>query len=267
MDTFGSFLSEKKIKLSILAVLVLLAASLLMSALNGFKQFYNDTTYGNTISVRGTGEAVVIPDIANISFSVTEKGTSVSEAQDLATKKVDAALAAVKTLGVDDKDVKTTYYNVYPQYENMPVCYTYPCETSPNPKIIGYEVSQGIEVKVRKTEKAGEVLASLGSANVQNISGPNFTVDDEDKANLEARKEAIKEARAKAIELANALGVRLGKVVSFYDEDYGYPSPMYDSMSVSAEGLGMGGDMMKAPSLPVGERETSVTVNVTFEIH
>jgi uncharacterized protein YggE len=265
-NSVGAFLHQKFVRYGILAVLGFLALFLLLQAANEFKMFYNDTTYGNTITVSGTGEAVVIPDIANISFSVTESAATVVEAQKMATEKMDTALAAVKNLGVEEKDVKTSYYNVYPKYETQAPCFNYPCPTYEQ-KITGYEVTQGVEVKVRKTEAAGEVLAALGNTGVQNISGPNFGVDDPEAAKAEARKEAIKLAKEKARTLARELGVRLGKVVSFSDGDYGYPYPMYDSMSVKAEGMGGDMEMMRAPSLPVGEQEASVTVSVTFEIH
>ena len=140
-----------------------------------------------------------------------------------------------------------------------------PCPpVTSSPKIIGYEVSQSIQVKVRDTAKAGQVLEGLGSLGVQNISGPNFTVDDEDAVRAAAREEAIKEAREKAKVLAKQLGVSLGKVTSFYENEGGYP--MY--------GYGKGGAAMEsdirvsavAPTLPMGENETNVSVTVTYEI-
>src|SRR6187551_2792097 len=60
----------------------------------------------NSINVNGKGEEVVIPDIATFSFSVTETGKTVAEAQDKATEKINATLKAVRDGGVDKDDIK-----------------------------------------------------------------------------------------------------------------------------------------------------------------
>lgn len=245
------------------AALVFLALFLAAKTIDAFGDLGRSDMYpGTTITVEGTGEATAIPDVARISFSVTENAPSVSEAQEEATTKTDKALAALDKFGIEEKDIKTLSYNVYPQYEYQN-CYASYCPPTQNPpRIVGYEVSQAIEVTIRKTEQAGEVLAALGATEVQNISGPNFTVDDADAVKAEAREIAITEAKEKAKMLAKELGVSLGKVVSFYENQ---PYPMYD--------YGYGGDMMRsevaaqsAPSLPVGEAETSVSVSITYEI-
>ncbi len=256
---------SKPVRYAAAVALILLALFLLVKTLDlvAYGIGRSDMYPTNTITVEGTGEATAIPNIATITFSVTESGTTVGEAQTKATTKMDSALAFVKKSGVEEKDIKTTSYNVYPKYDNQAPCYGGVCPAY-NPRIIGYEVTQSIEVKVRDTAKAGDVLQGLGSTGVQNIYGPNFTLDDEDSVKSEAREKAIKEAREKAQVLAKQLGVSLGKVVSFYENSGGYP--MYEK--------GMGGAMdaamtneAPAPSLPVGENESSVSVSITYEIN
>ncbi len=262
-STVQAFLSATKpVRYAAAAALGVLALFLLVLTLNALGNIgRSDNPYMNTITVEGRGSGTAIPDIATVSFSVTERGTTVADAQAKATAKTDAALAAVQGLAIDEKDVKTLSYNVYPQYETIPPCYNGICP-SRNPAIIGYEVSQTVEVKIRETGKAGDVLQALGSLNVQNISGPNFTVDEEDGLRGVAREAAIENAKAKADALAEQLGVRLGKVVSFYENTYPQPYYGYDAK---------GGMMMEAaqsaPSLPTGQQETEVSVSITYEIH
>jgi len=252
-------------RIAAIAAVGLLALFLLVKTIDmlAYGVGRSDLYPSKTISVEGTGEASMIPDIAQITFSVTEKGATVSEAQDKATAKTDAALEAVRGQGVEEADVKTLGYNVYPTYEYQQPCYSGICPpVSSSPRITGYEVSQSIEVKVRDTAKAGSVLQSLGTVGVQNISGPNFVVDDEDNIRAEARAAAIAEAKEKAKSLAKDLGVNLGSVISF-SESTGGSYPMYDS-------YGRGGMesavAQSAPSLPVGENETMVTVYITYEL-
>lgn len=251
----------KPVRLAATAALVFLALFLAAKAFDAFGNLGRSTIYPtSTITVEGTGEATAIPDVARISFSVTEKATTVADAQEKATAKMDKALEAVATLGIEEADTKTISYNVYPQYEYQNCSMGYCPPTYSSPRIIGYEVSQTIEVTIRDTAIAGDVLAALGATEVQNISGPNFTVEDEDSVKMEAREIAITKAKEKAKALAKELGVSLGKVVSFYENqpypmDYGYGGDMRMEASVAS-----------APKLPVGEQETSVTVSITYEL-
>ena len=255
--------NNRIIRVAFVAVLILLALFLLAKTW--------DTAFGrapgdplNTITVEGTGRSAAVPDVARITFTVMESASTVAAAQDGATKRNDAALNAVSEKGVDDKDIKTLSYNVSPRYEYAQnPCYPgMMCPPANSPRIVGYDVSQTIEVKVRDTAKAGEVLEALGALGVQNISGPDFIVDDESNVKNEARAEAIEEAREKAKDLARELGVSLGKVVSFSENGGAYP--MYDGYGKG--GAVMNAEVRSAPSLPTGENETNVTVMVTYEI-
>lgn len=253
--------SNRTARIAAVAVLVLLALFLLVKTWDtAFGRGINDPY--NTITVEGTGKAAMVPDTARITFTVMESASEVGAAQDAATKRTDDALASLEELDIEERDVKTVSYNVSPKYEyNQQPCYPGMICSTGSPRIVGYDVSQTVEVKVRDTAKAGDVLAALGGLGVQNISGPEFVVDDESAVTAEARAEAIEEARAKAKELAKELNVHLGKVVSFSE---GMPGDFY--------GYGKGGDMMmeaavnRAPTLPVGENETEITVMITYEI-
>lgn len=249
------------------AALAMLTLFLLVKTVDALERV-GDSPYAgpNVITVTGTGKAETPPTIANVTFTVEESGATVAEAQDKATKKMDAALEAVHTAGVDDKDVTTSGYNTYPEYEQVRPCMPGAACPTGSPKIIGYKASQTVTVKVRDTEKVGELLQSLGTAGVQNISGPEFKVDDDTTVMQEARGKAIENARENARVLARQLGVRLGDVVSYSDNgNGGYPMPMYDASA-------KGGVMMNAareaaaPAIPTGQQESTVTVSVTYEI-
>jgi uncharacterized protein YggE len=252
--------ATKPVRYAATAALVFLALFLAAKTIDAFGDLGRSDQYpGTTITVEGTGEATAIPNVARISFSVTENASTVAVAQEEATAKTDAALEALEEFGIEEKDIKTVSYNVYPQYEYQNCTVSWCPPTSSSPKITGYEVSQSIEVTIRNTDQAGDVLAALGATEVQNISGPNFTVEDADSVKAEAREIAIAEAKEKAKMLAKELGVSLGKVVSFYENQ---PYPMYDGYG----GMERSAVAQSAPSLPVGEQETTVSVSITYEI-
>ncbi len=248
--------------------LLLLSAFLLVQVVIGFKKLPNigkEIYPQSTIMATGSGEAFAIPDVASFSFTITEASEDVASAQKLLDEKIAKALEAVRASGVEDKDIKTTSYNVYPKYEwNQVTCIAYPCPQGKN-ELIGYEVTETILVKVRDTSKAGDLVSKVGATNVSNISGLEFTIDDREKYVAEARKQAIEEAKAEAKVLAKQLGVKLGKML-YYTDNGGYPVSYYGEM-----GMGGAGDMkaVSAPAraeLPTGETKITANITITYEI-
>ncbi|HEY9586034.1 MAG TPA: SIMPL domain-containing protein [Candidatus Paceibacterota bacterium] len=213
-----------------------------------------------TITVRGEGIAYAIQDTAELSFSVTKKAADVKTAQNEVNDTVSNILKAVKDLGVEDKNIKTIAYNVYPHYKQV----SRPCPLGSycpiQSETDGFEASQTVEIKMRDLSKSGDLVTAIGEFNPTNISGLQFVVEDDKAVLKEARKKAIADARAKAKELAKDLGVRLGKVVSF-DENGAYPIPIY--MKTEAAG-GMGGDI--PASIPTGQNKVTSNVTIVYEI-
>lgn len=257
---------KKRFSNAVLAAVVLLALFLGVKVLSEIKEFgyIGGGVYpANTITVNGTGEVFAIPDTGEFSFSVVEEGATVKLAQDKATKKMNDILAAIKSLGIEEKDVKTIGYTSYPKYEYR----TMACAQGYCPPgksvLTGYEVSHTISVKVRKTDKAGEALTLVGTLGASNISGLNFVTDDIEKVRAEARDKAIKDAKEKAQELSKSLGVKLVKIVSFYENGEN-PTPMYHG---GMESKTMVMDVAQiAPQLPVGENEVVSNVSITYEV-
>ena len=216
-----------------------------------------------TVVASGVGEAYAIPDIASFSFGATEIGDTVKAAQDKVDQKINKALAMVKDAGVEDRDVKTTSYNVYPKYEWQQIyCITTPCPQGKN-VLKGYEVSETISIKVRDTSKAGDLITKIGTTGVSDISGLEFTVDDRDKYVAEAREEAITKAKENAKKLADELGVKLGKLL-YFNEGGGYPYYATDAAMGGAEMVKSSAPM--SAQIPTGESKITSTISLTYEI-
>ncbi len=217
----------------------------------------------NSIYVTGKGEAFAIPDVAKITYDVTQDAKSVADAQKVVTEKMNDIQKYLESQSIDKKDIKTISYNIYPKYEYEPVgCTTNYC---PSKQVFkGYTVTHSVEVTIRKTENAGAVLASLGEKKVTNVSGINFVVENEEKVKAEARAKAIADARAKAETIAKELGVDLDKVISFSENNYpvyyGRGGEMYDAKVSAAPSAN------PVPELPVGQSKITTEVTVTYEI-
>lgn len=222
-------------------------------------------TAPTTINVIGTGEVIAKPDIAQFSFSVRGEGTDATAAQEKSGTVVNAIMDYLKSAGVVDNDIKTTDYNLFPKYKyaEKPCAYGQYCppgEQIPD----GFEVSQTITVKVRKVDTAGVLLTKVGELGATDVSGLGFTVDDDSVLVAQARASAILDAKKQAEALADSLGVRLGRMVAYYEETPGMPYPM--AYAAPMMDSAAGAKAFEAPQLPTGENKTTSKVNLTYEI-
>jgi len=261
----GLFASTR-MKKTVALVLILFALFLItkiMSELKEYRFIGGSVPITNTVTLSGTGEVFAVPDIATFSFSIIEEKPSAKAAQDIATERINSIIDYLRDSDIKEKDIKTTSYNVFPRYEyQREICNEFRCP--PGERVLkGFEVSQTIRVKVTDTDRAGEILAGIGERGVTNVSGLNFTIDDEEDLNREARKKAILDAEKKAKELAKDLGVRLVRVVNF-SESGGQP-PIFRSFGFAETAL-FDQAAAPAPEIPVGENKITSQVTITYEI-
>ncbi len=259
---------KKKLFSVIFASLLFLAIFLAIQSLNALKasSYIGRGDYpANVISVSGSGDVFATPDTGSFSFSVVEEGKTSKAAQDSATTAINKVLAGIRSLGVEDKDIKTVAYNLYPKYEysRPELCTNGYCPPGKQ-SLTGYEVSQTVTIKIRDTSKAGDVLTKAGELGAKNISGLDFVVDDMDALQAEARDEAIKDAKEKAEVLAKSLGVKLRRIVNF-SEGGNYPI-MYAMGGAKMEAMNADMAVAPAPELPVGENKITSNVTITYEV-
>ncbi len=247
-------------------VLLLVGVFMVIKIADGFNVI-DENSY-NTITVEGDHEVFAAPDIATISFGARSEEKELTDAQANVEKTISAAITAIKTLGVDEKDIKTTYYNSFPVYKYNDKCTDYGCQSGER-VLTGYEVSQTVSITIRDLDKVSGVLAAAGNAGASDMNGPSFDIENRDELMQEARKEAIKEAKEKAKVLANELDVNLGKIVSYYDGGNGYPMPY----------MAKGGDMDASyareeaqtapafdPTIPEGQNRIYSSVSIVYKI-
>jgi len=203
-----------------------------------------------TISVSATDSASAVPDIATVDIGYTVIADTASKAQTDNSSQMNALILAVKALGIDAKDIKTSTFDVSPQYDYS---------NAGPARITGYQAIQNITVRIRDSAKVTPVLDKARELSATNVSGLRFEVDDTTSVEAEARKKAIAKAYAQALSIADAMGARLGAVVSYSEYHNGGPSPIPYMFDIKAEGMGGA-----APVVSAGENETSLTVNINF---
>ena len=259
VPTFFSSKTNRALgSLVLVAVVVALAAYTVLTA-RGAKITKDLPTI---ISVNGDGEVKVAPNLAQFTFAVTAKGKTAQEAQSTSTARMNNILGFIKSQGVEDKDVKTSDYNLSPKFtyeSSMEPCDGWNC---PPPKEIpdGFEVSQIITVKVHDVSKAGALLAGVGEKGATGISSLSFILEDEKPSKAEARDKAAADAKEKAQKIAQQFGMKLGRLTSYYENQ------TYDEPTAGGYAMDMAKSEVAPVPLPAGEQKITASVSVSYEL-
>ncbi len=216
---------------------------------------------GNTmLSLSAEGRSNKTPDLAVFSAGVSNQGKTAGEALSANSADMNKVIAALKKAGIADRDIQTSNLNLNPIYQPqrpMPDGTVEPAQ----PKIIGYQVYNTVNVRQRNLAQFGRVLDTLVAAGANQINGPSFQMDDPDAATDEARTQAMKKARARANLYASAAGLKVLRMLTI-SESGGYmpqPQVMY-TRAAMADG------MEKATPVAAGEVSLTSTVTVLFEL-
>jgi len=236
---------NKKFNLIIVGVMVLglLAACSPFEAGDGNQNI-------RSLNVSGTGRVTLVPDIATINIGVRTESEKVTGALDGNTAQANAISKVLQDLGVEEKDIQTSNFNVYPTERYDPM----------TGQVEGryFVVENTVNVTVRNLSSLGEVLSAVVEAGANTIYGITFNVDDRNAAVAEARQLAIADAQTKAQTIAEVAGVQLGELISINVYEGGGPITYYD---------GLGGALAEA-SVPIaaGTLTISMECSLTYEI-
>ncbi len=209
------------------------------------------TNKNETFSVSGEGKALVKPDVALVSVGVEANANSVKQVQNQINQTINQVTVALKKLGIEEKDIKTTNYNINPNYD----------WTNGRQRIIGYHASTNLTIKVRDIDRTNEVIDAATANGANQVGNISFDVDNKTKAEEEARKQAVAEAKKKAAEAAQAAGFKLGKIINYQESSSNLPSPILLRESAKVD-LGAGAPTEVQP----GSSEIKIVVSLSYEI-
>lgn len=235
----------------VIIIMVIMVVSGVMTFLGKNRYYKNNNTNSNLIYFSGEGKVYTKPDVAFVDFSVVTQGARINDVQDANSKKMNKVITFLKSSGIEEKDIKTTNYSLYPQYvyEGYRV-----------PQITGYQINQTVSIKIRDLDKVGEILQGVVEVGINQVNSLYFGVENDEELKEQAREMAIKDAKEKAEKLASQIGVNLKKIVGFSETTNGYPVPMYGK---GEYGIGGGGN---SPNIEIGENEITVNITLTYEI-
>ncbi|MBU2542032.1 SIMPL domain-containing protein [Patescibacteria group bacterium] len=249
----------KKLFITLLGILlvyvVVLVGSMIRNNLQEYDYIGKADRMERTITIEAEGKVTATPDIAVTTMGMVSEGVTVAEAQEKNTLVMNDLTAKLKNLGIDEDDLQTMDYNIYPRYDY----------TEKDGRVLeGYEVHQSLKVKIRDLDLANSVLALAGEVGANSVSGLDFTLDDDEVYKAQARDEALLKVVEKAKILSQSLGVGLVKVVAYDEYESGANGiPIYKAYSESAYGIGGG---LPTPDVQAGSTDVMMNVAVTFEI-
>ncbi|NVK34961.1 MAG: SIMPL domain-containing protein [Rhodobacteraceae bacterium] len=206
------------------------------------------------ITITGQGTVTAAPDMGVVTTSVVTPAKTAPEALQQNTAAMNAIIDQIKTAGIEAKDIQTSGFSIQPTYERIKNGDQY------SSKINGYEVRNGVTIRVRDLEKLGPVITAVVESGSNEVGGISFQISDADEKRNEARKMAVADAKAKAELYAEALGFQLGRVRTITEGGAQGPRPYAKAA--------MGMVMAEAAPMPVeaGEQSISSTVSIVWEL-
>lgn len=248
-------------KLVLWYVLTLFIVIFLVGASGALSNWGNSLMPVRTLTASASGKTTAAPDLAEVSFSVVSQGKDPNTLNADNNKKMSAVIDFVRSLNVASSDIATVNYDLQPNYPTV----IYPMNSgviNAN-TIIGYTLTQTVQVKIRDFTNIAKLLGGLPPLGINQISGVTFTFDNPDTFLAVARGDAMAKARAKAGEMAGESGVSLGEVVSV--QEYGniptYPmayAPRTMMAGVSSASV--------SPTIEPGTQDITDQVTIVYSV-
>lgn len=211
-----------------------------------------NTTKVDTFAVSGEGKVSVKPDLATVSVGIVSSAQTVKLAQQQINSTINKISSVIKSLGIDQKDIQTRNYSIYPSYDYK----------EGNQKITGYNASTSLYIKVRDLDLLNQVIDSATLNGANTVSGASFDVEDKTSSENEARQLAVAEARKKAESAAKIAGFKLGKIIN-YSENF---SPFFGALPYAGGSVSAITKETTPTQIEPGSSEISVNVTLSFEI-
>ncbi|TCT17100.1 hypothetical protein EDC18_101397 [Natranaerovirga pectinivora] len=209
----------------------------------------------STINVTGKGAIQVAPDMAYVTLGVRTENKDPKVAQEENSKKMNQVIDALKKLGIDQKDIKTSNFNIYPEY-------IYDKNDYSVRSIDRYVVNHNLEITVRDITKVGNIIDTGVKFGVNMANSIRFTISNPDEVYQQALVEAIKNAEGKAKTIASTLSVKVSKPKSVTEQgSYNIPIAYSSYDKVAMERAEMSVPM----PVETGELEIVAHINVVYE--
>ncbi len=163
---------------------------------------------GRTVTVTASATVQAEADTATVQFGVSTSAKEVAAASSANASRMEQLTLALKSAGIDEKDISTSNYYVGAIYD-----YSAPDENGAWP-LRGYEVSSTLSVILRDVSQTGSIIDLALANGANNCGGIVFSTSKAGEIGDQALLAAIAEGRRKAGLMAEACGAALGDLQS-----------------------------------------------------
>ncbi len=205
------------------------------------------------LTVRGAAQLEKPADELRIRVGVVTESDEATIALRENSRQMNDVIDALKKTGLTDKEYQTSQFQIQPMYTRRP-------RQAPvdwKPKIVGYRVSNSLNVKTEKLELAGELIQAANEAGANSIDSISFGLADPRTHRGEAIRAATANALTDARTLADAAGLRLVRVLSITLDQAAAPRP------IPIQRMSAGMAMAEAAPPPIQPGDVTVHANVT----
>lgn len=207
---------------------------------------------GPVIVTAGEGVVKLAPDRVWVSIAAESRAKSPREAQRTNADAMKAVLDKLKALGLPADAIRTSGYDLQPQFD-----YANGRQT-----LRDYIARNAIEVRVDDITRAGEVLDAAVGSGATSVSGIRFDLKDRAAADREALRRAVADARERADAAASGAGLKVERVLRIEEQRVTVPEPR--PMAMVSRQMGMQAEA--APPIAPGELEVRAMVTMTSSI-
>lgn len=193
--------------MSMMVALTLLAGSM---ALPAFADTATPNNNPHVIAVTGSGKVIAKPDIAYLQVGYQAQDKVALVAQNEAKANMAEIIKQLKAAGVKNTDIKTTNISLYKTADYVKEV-----------KTEYYVAINTVEVTTRDLDKIGSLIDTAVNAGANELGSVRFTVEDEEKYQIQAITLALKNAGNKAKAIASFSGLTINKPSKITENNYG----------------------------------------------
>jgi uncharacterized protein YggE len=205
----------------------------------------------NTVLVSADGKYESAPDTALIQFNISAQADNAKAAYEMAAKEAETTRQVLRANGIDPKAAEIGFLALNPQYDWK----------NPKHKVIGYQVTSSVSLKLKDFSKIGSITQQLADADVSESQSLNYTLENIDEAKSKAVADAYRRARASAQSLTAAAGRSLGEL-TYASVDTFEHIPVVSPMQRRAKPMAMAG-AVPAPTEEFTPQNVTVTAHVS----
>jgi uncharacterized protein YggE len=216
----------------------------------------DDSTFIPKLVVNGSCQLHKPADQLSMSISVISQAETAESGlldNNVAMQKV---VENIKMLGLEKGEYHTGQFSINPVYSQPP---RYPAEDW-KPKIIGYQVTNMLNIKTSKIDLTAVIIDAAGKAGADQVSNISFGIEDQKAYRTEAIAEATKNALQDATTIADIANLKLVRILDVkLDQPHHYPRP-----GPNVHYLAKGSE--SAPFIEASDVDINATVSVIFEV-